>query len=538
MKLKSCAECGAPVRYRDRRRCCRCWRRQRAEAAKAICPDCAQRRVLRPDTGRCEVCSRRCMDCGAVVRRRDRDRCTRCHHRREREAAKRECPRCGQRGFLRERTGWCGPCSHPGGAKKPPVRCAVCGQVRRHAGLGMCGRCWQRHPGRPFAAVANLIDRLDEAPTWLPEFAAHVAARHCPARACHLITGLGRLLADGGPAHPQALLERSRLPGRSMGTLARALEDFLVERGLALPVDQAERLAAGRRRRRLDAVPAPLRPAVARFAKAGLTAQQRARRAGTRPRKDGTVEKHLAVVRDLAVFLLAERGKRDWATADVGDIEAFLRVAPANRRHRLAALRQFFAWARANRVVLVDPTGGLTAREPRGYRGPVLTVAQQRALFRRWTGDPAAHPHEALVGLLAVLHGATNAELRALTVADIDSARRVVQLGSRPHPTPLDPSSWAALDRCLPHRLATGGGNPHVLVTKGTKATRAPASVAYVAHVLDPAGVNPRALRGTRLVDLVACHDPKLVAAAFGMRPEGVLPYLADTVDADRLPNP
>ncbi len=137
-----------------------------------------------------------------------------------------------------------------------------------------------------------------------------------------------------------------------------------------------------------------------------------------------------------------------------------------------------------------------------------------------------------------MLHGATNAELRALTVADIDSARRVVQLGSRPRPTPLHPSSWAALDRCLPHRLATGGGNPHVLVTKGTKATRAPASVAYVAHVLDPAGVNPRALRGTRLVDLVACHDPKLVAAAFGMRPEGVLPYLADTVDADRLPNP
>ena len=73
--------------------------------------------------------------------------------------------------------------------------------------------------------------------------------------------------------------------------------------GLALPTDQAERLAAGRRQRRLDAIPEPLRPAAAGFAAACLKARDRARQAGTRPRSDRTIENRLAIVRDLAVFL-------------------------------------------------------------------------------------------------------------------------------------------------------------------------------------------------------------------------------------------
>jgi hypothetical protein len=40
-------------------------------------------------------------------------------------------------------------------------------------------------------------------------------------------------------------------------------------------------------------------------------------------------------------------------------------------------------------------------------------------------------------------------------------------------------------------------------------------------------------LRSTRLVDLVNTMDPKLVAAAFGMDPEGVMIYLADAVTAE-----
>ena len=56
-----------------------------------------------------------------------------------------------------------------------------------------------------------------------------------------------------------------------------------------------------------------------------------------------------------------------------------------------------------------------------------------------------------------------------------------------------------------------------------------------MSHLLDGCGVPPRAVRCTRLADLVNTIDPKLVAAAFGMKPESVMFYLADHVDPSRL---
>jgi site-specific recombinase XerD len=403
----------------------------------------------------------------------------------------------------------------------------------------MCSACWQRHPDRPFIRAANLIASLADPPPWLGDFAAHVAGPHCPSRAAALVTAVGRLLRDGGSTHPQALLERARRDGRSMGTLAKTLEDFFTTRGLAIPTDHAARLAAGRRQRRIDTVPEPLRSAVCEFAEHLLRARQRARSAGTRPRTDSTIENHLATMRDLARFLAAERGKTDWATVEVGDLEAFLNTIanPAGRKSKLIGLRQFFRFARHRRLLLVDPTAGVNARDRHGFHGTSLALPRQKALFRRWTTSLGPHPHEALVGLLALLHGASSHEARMLTVDDIHPGQQSVQLGQRPLPTPLDPATWAALQRCLRHRESLNTANPHVIVTKVTKTSQAPASRAYLSHVLDPAGVAPKHLRNTRLLDLVANIDPKLVAAAFGMDPQGVLIYLADHVDAVRLPS-
>jgi site-specific recombinase XerD len=398
----------------------------------------------------------------------------------------------------------------------------------------LCSACWQRRPERPFVQAAHLAARLTGPPSWLDGFIAHLAAGHGPARACTIITELGRLLDDEHPHHPQNLLERARTPGRSMGSLARALEDYFTEQGLALPTDQAERLAAGRRQRRLDAVPAPLRPAVARFCKHMLAARQRSRRAGTRPRTDHTIETALATIRDLALFLASQRRKHDWALADVHDIEAFLATVPKSRKRRLTVLRQFFRFARTQKIILTDPARGLTAAAPRGFTGQTIALDQQRTLFRRWTTSLEAHPHEALLGILALLHGASSSEVRHLQVSDVGD--RAVRLGKRPHAVPLDPASWQVLQRCLAHRRGQHTANPHVIITKGTKAGRTPASTAYMSHILDSCGVPPRMLRCTRLADLVNTMDPKLVAAAFGMNPEGVMIYLADHVDAGRLP--
>lgn len=400
----------------------------------------------------------------------------------------------------------------------------------------MCHRCWTRHPSRPLTQVDNLIAALDTPPEWLRAFATFAADRHCIERACVMITATGRLLSDGQPRHPQALLERARRPGRSAGALARTLEEFLVSEHLAFGLDQEARLAFGRRQRRVDATPSPLRPPVANFAAHLVRSQDRARRAGTLPRADITVEAALGIVRDLGHFLADERAKTDWSLTDVGDIEAFLGMQPANRLRRVGALRQFFRWARKNKVVLVDPTKGLPASRHRGYIGQTLSLAEQRRLFRRWTTtDAGIDPHEALVGILALLHAASNAELRRLRVTDIDRRACTIRFDGRPHPVPLDPVSAAALDRCLEHRSVLGTMNPHVIVTKVTKTRSTPASTAYVAHVLDPAGVAPKQLRSTRLIDLVISLDPKVVAEALGMNAGGLVAYLVDTVDPTRI---
>jgi integrase len=143
-------------------------------------------------------------------------------------------------------------------------------------------------------------------------------------------------------------------------------------------------------------------------------------------------------------------GKRDWALADVHDIEAFLPTLPKGRKRRLTVLRQFFRFARAQKVVLTDPTRG----QPAGFTGQTVLLARQRELFRRWTAGPDAHPHEAMLGILAQVHGVSSLEVRGLRVDDIDHGARTIRLGKRPHPVPLHPVSWDVLQRCLAHRDA------------------------------------------------------------------------------------
>ena len=210
---------------------------------------------------------------------------------------------------VRHAPGTCGrtpagaaPAPGPASRRTRPGTCAQCGQVKRHEGLGLCSACWQRRPERPFVPAATWPPGSPDPPGWLDGFVAAPGRPELPRPgACTMITELGRLLADDGQLdHPQALLERARRPGRSMGSLARALEDYFTAHGLALPTDQAERLAAGRRQRRIDAVPGPLRPAVDGFAATCSPPGERARRAGTRPRTDHTIETALATVRDLA----------------------------------------------------------------------------------------------------------------------------------------------------------------------------------------------------------------------------------------------
>jgi hypothetical protein len=164
----------------------------------------------------------------------------------------------------------------------------------------------------------------------------------------------------------------------------------------------------------------------------------------------------------------------------------------------------------------------------------VLDTGTQRTLLRRWT-SPATHPHERLAGLLALLHAASSAQIRGLAITGVDARHRTLILAGRPFPTPADPATWAAVQACLDHRDRLATLNPHVIVTGATRTGDAPADGSYLTRRLAPAGTTPSACRQTRIAQLVNDLDPKLTAAALGMRDSGLVRYLADNVARDRL---
>jgi integrase len=392
--------------------------------------------------------------------------------------------------------------------------------------------------------AARLAGKLDQPPEWLGGFAGYLAARLSPGRAVALLHQLASILActSHAPAAVQAAARRPRSGSPATGALARALEAFFTGARLTLPADTATRAAAARRSRRVAETPAPFRAAAASFGDAQLRDRDRARRAGTRPRADRTLEVNLTAVRDLARYLAASRpAVTGWQLVAAGDVEAFLATiaSPANRARQLHALRPFFRWARSRRIILADPARGLRPSSNIPFHGRLLSAAEQRQLLHRWTaGAESLHPHEPAAGLLGLLHGASAAELRQLRSSDIDLARATIRLGRRPYPVPLDPATAAALRRCLDHHdRHHRAGNPHLLVNQKSKTIAGPVSVSYLEKLLAPAEVTPTLLRVTRLAHLVTTLDPVIVAAAFGVRRGTVLHYLADTVDASRLAN-
>jgi hypothetical protein len=68
-----------------------------------------------------------------------------------------------------------------------------------------------------------------------------------------------------------------------------------------------------------------------------------------------------------------------------------------------------------------------------------------------------------------------------------------------------------------------------------TRTRDTPAHSTYLTRALASSGTTPSACRQTRLAQLVTDLDPKLTAAALGMHDTGLVRYLADNLDHDRI---
>lgn len=474
-----------------------------------------------------------CLDCQAPVRPRTRRRCHVCYRRAERAALKRACSSCAQPRHLQP-GGRCAGCLRAAAPRKPPktVRCGSCGEQRRNVGHGLCNRCALADPDRPFRYAASMATRMHPAPPWWDPLVEFTAARYHPSGTVALLRETGRLLLADSNTTPHQLMNLT--PPQLSATTVRVLAAFFTHRGLALPPDYPQQRAAARRERYLAVIAGPLGEAVAEFNHTQMSEQDRRRRTGQRTLSDITLETRLRILRDLAAHLLTRRQVTCWAEIATEDLESFLALTPAARHQQTYVLRRFFAWAKARTLVLTDPTRGLSLGAQPAFTGVVLEVGAQRKLFARWTRDTTA-AQERLVGLLALLHAASNAEIRSLTVTDVDATRRTVALTGRPFPTPLDPATWTALKACLACREAAHTLNPHVVVTRVTSSRDTPAHSSYITRLLAQAGTTPATCRQTRLTELVNDLDPKLTAVALGMNGTGIARYAADNVSRDRL---
>ncbi len=360
-----------------------------------------------------------CADCRHEGKLHARGRCQPCYWRAKHDADKEVCPGCSRREKLRTIASGprCWRCVRREAPRKKPTprRCRRCGHLRRHAAHGLCNACYQRDPLIVGVWVQGAQARLDErCPAWFGAFADWLLERSAPKVSLRHLRRLEQSL-QAGLERPSALIAAvsdGGRSGRSPGDAARLLEAFLVASGLVLASDERGRLAHGRRQRRIERCPPPLRPTAERYTAWLLAGRERARRIGERPLKDHTIEQRLAVLAQLTVHL-EQQNIDDWATCSRAHVESFLATG-RDRGFRLAALRDFFRFARNERICLTDPSAGFAHRPARGFRGRTLPRGEQARLLRRWaSGD--CHPHEALVGLLALLHGASVSELRPLT---------------------------------------------------------------------------------------------------------------------------
>ena len=296
--------------------------------------------------------------------------------------------------------------------------------------------------------AARLAGTLEHPPGWLDGFAGYLAVRLSPARAVALLHQLAGVLASSGitprprcwpPPGSQDLPPRRRSAGPGAGGVLHQLP------GSPCPPTPPPRPPRPAGPRRVAETPAAFRAAAASVQRRPAAGRDRARRAGTRPRTDRTLEINLTAVRDLARYLTASRpAVTGWQLVAASDVEAFLATtaSPAHRARQLHALHVFFRWARSHRIILADPARGLRPSSNIPFHGRLLSAAEQRQLLRRWTaGAETLHPHEPAAGLLGLLHGASAGELRQLRATDIDLARATIRLGRRPRPVPLDPAT-------------------------------------------------------------------------------------------------
>ncbi|MBQ1022815.1 hypothetical protein [Micromonospora sp. C95] len=412
------------------------------------------------------------------------------------------------------------------------ITCSRCGvETRTVPGrLRLCTDCHDHEPQRLWGWLGNRVSvRNGQLPTWFFTAATEwVAMAHAKTVIRHLLL-IERLILTG-ICRPDDLITTLRVEPGSRRTAAM-LGDFFTRHRVR--ADSTDTEVQSWRQGRLDRLPPRLRPAGRQFVDYLVVQQRRARLYGGASLSDTTIAHRINVLLQLADYLDA-RVIDDWAAVTAEDLEGFL---TANAAQRIPALRAFFAFARRRKITLINPAADLRRSQRKGYAGLLIEPARQRQLLNRWRREDT-DPRERVVGLLCLLHAATNSDLRMLTLDDIDLDQATVRLRNRRHPVPLDPLTIDAIRSCLQQRSTTAPDNRFLLVTHQSRQHNKPCSIGFPVRILTTVSLTPQVLRQTRLSDLAQRADPRMLAAAIGITRKAALHYTIGNVHRAELAFP
>jgi len=182
---------------------------------------------------------------------------------------------------------------------------------------------------------------------------------------------------------------------------------------------------------------------------------------------EGTVHKYAANLYALAA-LAESRGIKEWSALDRSTVLAYVsdgQAAASTRRNRLLALRAFYRWA-----AMPDPSAGLRLAKRDETVPDSLTAGEVRAMLDACDDGTWFGVRDRAILELAYSTGARNAEMRALTLADLrleDGTVRLMGKGRRQRVAYLTETAAIALRAWQEARSALGANSePSLFLSK------------------------------------------------------------------------
>ncbi|MFB7507903.1 hypothetical protein [Streptomyces broussonetiae] len=194
---------------------------------------------------------------------------------------------------------------------------------------------------------------------------------------------------------------------------------------------------------------------------------------------------------------------------------------------RLTALRSLFAFLKARRRIFTNPTRRLSRDLTRRPQPRIPTRLPEAAFAELAAHEP--DPAEWLILVLTGHQALTAAQIRALTLTNVDIPNRDFDLGGAHRP--LDNLTHAAIARYLDyrHRRWPRTANPHLLITQQTAHNTEPVSRVWLRYAVRDRQATLSRLRQDRILDeaeAVGIPDPLHVAAIFGLNPDTAQRYV------------